>query len=272
MSKVWLFHPNLFKNWTVEKVSWVQNLGWFDKLADIAESSSEWCTYNTHALQQLDPSGKSISDILDQPNADQSLYCYDEEWIHINGPIIFRAWDKCVGVCGPIHLIKNLKEYNDDPWQWPNIHIIDVDPTLTLTYHSKSFARGINLPLVEELAGWSVVQDSCIAGVINTNKIIHKLSDTTWLVRNGTISITDIQMPYGYNVPMLRKILWDTTTTHAWVSDSRQWSGWLPDGDEDLDTLHVWNNTLFLNVKEFLQKTEGETLITSYPKINFHVD
>jgi hypothetical protein len=270
---MWLFHPTLLKNWTFEPVSWVQNLGWFEHIKTICSGNTEWCTYNRLSLVEPNPPSKDIADIVEQANAHQSLYGFDgTSWSHMHGPVVFRAWDKCVGVAGPIHLIKNLREYNPDPWQWENISVVDVDPLIALTYLPNSISRGIKFPLSETLAGWSMVQDSSIARTLDPSRIIHKLSDTTWLVRNGTISVTDINMPYGYTVPMLRKILLDTETTHAWVSDTKQWSGWLPDADEDLDTLHVWNNTLFLNVKEFLKETEGSNLITSYSKINFHVD
>jgi hypothetical protein len=129
----WLIHGNLFqKHWVVETKSWVRNLGWFTPVLEQARLDSGWMLFGDTELSVMD-----YINIIDAEDSENTLYMYrDGKWTYMHGPIIFaiRKSDDEVYIAGWAGEKKKLDSFHKkykSPWDWPEINIIEVIPTIT---------------------------------------------------------------------------------------------------------------------------------------------
>lgn len=128
----WLLHSNLFKkHWIVGTRSWVRDLGWFSSMMDELKMDDGWVLFGN---AQLSPS--DYINIVDVENADTKLYMYkDGEWTYMNGPVLFvieKNVDETyiAGYAGDKKKIAEYTKKYDNPWNWPGINVVKVQPTV----------------------------------------------------------------------------------------------------------------------------------------------
>jgi hypothetical protein len=129
-NETWLLHSSLFKTyWKVETKSWVQSLGWVDDVIEESKLSSGWLVFGDKDLSILD-----YINIIDEAESDKKIYCYiDGEWKYMPGPVLFTVNKNeeeiyIAGWAGDPKLISNLKKKYKNPWDWPELNTIQVDP------------------------------------------------------------------------------------------------------------------------------------------------
>jgi hypothetical protein len=128
----WLLHSDLFKkHWIVETKSWVRNLGWVSPVLEQARHESGWLLFGEVELSVMD-----YINIIDAKNSESSLYMYKEgEWTYMSGPILFviKKSEDEVYIAGWAGNKKKISEYikkYDTPWDWPDINMIEILPTI----------------------------------------------------------------------------------------------------------------------------------------------
>lgn len=134
-NETWLAHSDLFKQyWLIETKSWVRSLGWFTDFIETVTDARGWAQAGDKELTAMD-----YVDIIDAKGSERKLYrCIDgTTWEHISGPVIFvvRKDEEQVfiaGWAGERKVIEKAKKVSDDPWEWPEKMIIEVDPVAAL--------------------------------------------------------------------------------------------------------------------------------------------
>lgn len=128
----WLVHTNLFKKyWTIETKSWVRNLGWVSSMLSELRMDDGWVLFGKHELTPTD-----YINLVDAKDSDTKLYMYkDGEWTYIEGPVLFtieKNTDETfiAGWAGDKKKIAEYKKKYDNPWDWPAINVIKVEPTI----------------------------------------------------------------------------------------------------------------------------------------------
>ena len=127
----WLAHSDLFKKyWVVETKPWVRSLGWFTDYMETVKDAGGWAQAGEKELSVFD-----YVQIVDQPLAEKKLYrCINGvSWEHISGPVLFvvRKDSEQVfiaGWAGERKIIEKMKKESDDPWQWSEKMIVEVNP------------------------------------------------------------------------------------------------------------------------------------------------
>jgi len=148
-NETWLLHSDVFKkHWIVESKNWARSLGWFSELHDSALDTDGWLLYGDHELQVSD-----YINIVDALDAEKKLYAYkDNNWTFIHGPILFtvRKNDNEVfvaGWAGEKNIIAELKEKENNPWQWPGIHTVEITPKIAMPVSQAIVPQKIQLPV-----------------------------------------------------------------------------------------------------------------------------
>lgn len=127
----WLAHSDLFKKyWIVETKPWVRNLGWFGDYMETVKDADGWAQAGEKELSVFD-----YVQIVDQPLAEKKLYrCINGvSWEHISGPVLFvvRKDSEQVfiaGWAGERKIIEKMKKESDNPWEWSEKMIVEVNP------------------------------------------------------------------------------------------------------------------------------------------------
>jgi hypothetical protein len=274
--ETWLLHSSVFENWVIERSDWVSSLGWFDKLVKTAASSNGWIAIGKKSLNDTD-----VLSIVQVENAKGMMFSFkDSEFSYYPGPTILRYQNKIAGIAGPKEVIEKCKEASENPWEWEKIQVIDVDAVLSFTF--------VDIPLsTKTLAAFDVAQNIAKGWMIvsltgdasreavdaaSSGKTICKLQDGVWAIDTEKFNISSVRVKTSFDVSDLRTALESVTTKFVWVSDLREWPGWLPESDDDLNNLHVWSGgtEMFIPVEKFLLVTETISDLNSFPGIVFH--
>ena len=132
-NETWLAHTELFtKQWVVERKHWVRSLGWFDDFVDVVRDAQGWTQAGEKELTVFD-----YINIIDATGSEKKLYRYTGgEWEHIVGPLVFvitKDEQKFIaGWAGEQKTIAKYKKESDNPWDWPEKIIVEVDPTVAV--------------------------------------------------------------------------------------------------------------------------------------------
>jgi hypothetical protein len=134
-NETWLAHSTLFKShWVVETKSWVRSLGWFTDFIETVSDAQGWAQAGDKELTAFD-----YVDIIDAKGSEYKLYrCTNGiSWEHISGPVLFVVRKDAeqifiAGWAGERKIIEKMKNFNNDPWEWPDKMIIEVDPVIAL--------------------------------------------------------------------------------------------------------------------------------------------
>ena len=143
---VWLAHSDVFnKHWVIESKPWVRNLGWFEKFADVVSGSDGWVQTGNYEFTPLD-----YINIIEGVDSETKIYWYsDDRWTHINIPLIFVIHKDgnnfIVGWAGPKELLKKYKKESDNPWDWPDKLVVEVDPLLALYIPQEKLIKSKNV-------------------------------------------------------------------------------------------------------------------------------
>ena len=126
----WLAHKDLFqKHWVINVKPWVRTLGWFSDFVEASNLNDGWNLIGSKDLDLQD-----YIELIDPLGAEKKLYCHrDGVWAHIEGPVLFvyrkSATEAFIaGWAGPQKLIDTLLKKSKNPWDWPNLNVIDVNP------------------------------------------------------------------------------------------------------------------------------------------------
>lgn len=292
-SETWLLNADLFKDhWVVETKAWCRDLGWFDRLRKTALASQGWFVSGKAELKE-----EEIIGIVDQPEAKERLHCYhNDQWWTYEGPVLLVAHGRVAGWAGPKIIIDDLKlTGGDDPWEWPNIQLIDIDPKITVNLDIERHGTNIwdsatfeTFGVASKLAnGWMLMSSQAgapvdknqIAKVLDSDSesIIHKLNSNVWLLNTKHFSLANVRLKPGYDLGDLRDALTKCGSKFAWISDTRDWPGWLPKDQYQMECIHVWpdeqqkfGSELFIPVDRFLELTIGAEDLNEYPDIVFY--
>ena len=291
--ETWLLNADLFKeHWIVETKAWCRDLGWFDKLKRTAQATQGWFVHGKADLKEDEVIG-----IVDQPEAKERLHCFfNDQWWTYEGPVLLVAHGRVAGWAGPKIIIDDLKlTGGDDPWEWPNIQLIDVDPKITVNLNIEHYGTSVwdsaafeafsvasklvNGWMLLSNGGQTTVDKSQIAHALDADSesIIHKVNNNVWLLNSKKFSLANVRLKPGYDVGDLRETLRTCGSKFAWVSDSRDWPGWLPKDQYQMECIHVWpdenqkfGSELFIPVERFLELTVGAEDLNAYPDIVFY--
>ncbi len=291
--ETWLLNADLFKqHWIVELKPWARDLGWFSKLEKTALATQGWFTSGPGSLDD-----EAIIGIVDQPDAKERLHCYhNDQWWTYEGPVLLVAHGRVAGWAGPKVIIDDAKLMEEDPWQWPNIQLIDVEAKVTINLDIEHYGNNIwdsstfeTFGVASKLAnGWMLmssggqggtVDKSQIAKVLDSDSesVIHKLNNNVWLLNTKHFSLANVRLKPGYDLTDLRDHLTKCGSKFAWVSDSRDWPGFLPKDQYQMECIHVWpdehqqfGSELFIPVDRFLELTIGAEDLNAYPDIVFY--
>jgi len=130
-NETWLAHSDLFKKyWVIETKPWVRSLGWFTDYMETVKDAGGWAQAGEKELSVFD-----YVQIIDQPLAEKKLYrCINGvSWEHITGPVLFvvRKDSEQVfiaGWAGERKIIEKMKKESDNPWEWSEKMIVEVNP------------------------------------------------------------------------------------------------------------------------------------------------
>jgi hypothetical protein len=127
----WLLHSDLFKkHWIIETKSWVRNLGWFSEVIHKSKIDNGWLLFGDFNISIMD-----YVNIIDGPGAEKILYTnVSNQWTYIKGPVLFvirKSEDEVyiAGWAGDKKQLQELKKKYDNPWDWPEINTIEVNPS-----------------------------------------------------------------------------------------------------------------------------------------------
>jgi hypothetical protein len=290
--ETWLLHADLFKqHWIVEMKPWARNLGWFTKLQRTALAAQGWFVSGSNTLDD-----EAVIGIVDQPEAKERLHCYhNDQWWTYEGPVLLVAHGRVAGWAGPKVIIDDAKLMEEDPWQWPNIQLIDVEAKVTVTLDIEKDRLDVfnssaydTFTTASNLAnGWMILSSGSkeyidkdeIAKVLDNDSesIVHKLDNNVWLLNTKQFSLANVRLKPGYDLNDLRTSLSKCDAKFAWVSDTRDWPGWLPKDQYQMECIHVWpdenqkfGSELFIPVSRFLELTIGAEDLNAYPDIVFY--
>ena len=134
-NETWLAHSELFTHhWVIETKPWVRSLGWFTDFIETVKDAKGWAQAGDKELTAFD-----YVDIIDAKGSERKLYRCNNgiTWEHISGPVIFvvRKDEEQVfiaGWAGERKVIEKAKQVSNDPWEWPDKMIIEVDPVVAL--------------------------------------------------------------------------------------------------------------------------------------------
>lgn len=134
-NETWLAHSDLFKHhWIVETKHWVRSLGWFTDFIQTVKDADGWAQAGDKELTAFD-----YVDIIDAKGSERKLYrCSNGiTWEHISGPVVFVVRKDAeqvfiAGWAGEKKVIEKMKKESDDPWEWSDKMIIEVDPIVAL--------------------------------------------------------------------------------------------------------------------------------------------
>jgi len=134
-NETWLAHSDLFeKHWIIETKHWVRSLGWFTDFIETVKDAKGWVQAGDKELTPFD-----YVDIIDAPNSEEKLYLCENgiSWQHISGPVIFVVKKDIehihvAGWAGDKKSIAKAKKISEDPWEWPDKIIIEIDPIIAL--------------------------------------------------------------------------------------------------------------------------------------------
>jgi hypothetical protein len=276
--ETWLLHSSLFQGyWKVYQSPWVRSLGWVKRLHDIAKNSEGWIIVGPSNITDED-----IVEIVSSPDSYNTLYQYKNGvWSYFPGPVILRFKDKIAGYMGNMLTIQEKMCENSDPWKWEGIQIIDVDAQIAVKVDIEKQAgvfQAFNAAC-KLVDGWMVlstvgdVPKDALDTMINS-EVICQLEKGIWLINSKEFSLANVRMAPGYDLNDLRSALEKCDAAYAWVSDTRDWPGWLPPDKYGLDKVHVWpdkyqvfGSELFVPVKRFLKETEGADTMNSFPDL-----
>jgi len=291
-NETWLLHADLFKqHWIVEMKPWARNLGWFTKLQRTALAAQGWFVSGSTELDD-----EAVIGIVDQPEAKERLHCYhNDQWWTYEGPVLLVAHGRIAGWAGPKVIIDDAKLMEEDPWQWPNIQLIDVEAKVTVTLDIEKDRLDVfnssaydTFTTASNLAnGWMILSSGSkeyidkdeIAKVLDNDSesIVHKLDNNVWLLNTKQFSLANVRLKPGYDLNDLRTSLSKCDAKFAWVSDTRDWPGWLPKDQYQMECIHVWpdenqkfGSELFIPVSRFLELTIGAEDLNAYPDIVFY--
>lgn len=127
----WLAHSDLFKKyWVVETKPWVRSLGWFTDYMETVKDADGWAQAGEKELTVFD-----YVQIVDAPLAEKKLYrCINGvTWEHISCPVVFvvRKDSEQVfiaGWAGEKKIIEKMKKESNNPWEWSEKVIVEVNP------------------------------------------------------------------------------------------------------------------------------------------------
>jgi len=130
-NETWLAHSDLFKKyWVVETRPWVRSLGWFTDYMETVKDADGWAQAGEKELSVFD-----YVHIVDTPLAEKKLYrCVNGvTWEHITGPVLFVVRKDAeqvfiAGWAGERKIIEKMKKESDDPWEWSEKMIVEVNP------------------------------------------------------------------------------------------------------------------------------------------------
>ena len=210
----WLAHSDLFKKyWVVETKPWVRSLGWFTDYMETVKDADGWAQAGEKELSVFD-----YVQIIDQPLAEKKLYrCIDNvKWEHISGPVLFVVRKDAeqvfiAGWAGERKIIEKMKKESDDPWQWSEKMIVEVNPTSAIrTISAMRKARKKDAPPVFFVSnGESNADDNWkhliklypkavrIDGIDGRRKMFHRCVDlagdaSQFFVVTGKTYVTDV--------------------------------------------------------------------------------
>lgn len=211
-NETWLAHSNLFKShWVVETKSWVRSLGWFTDFIETVSDAQGWAQAGDKELTAFD-----YVDIIDAKGSEYKLYrCTNGiSWEHISGPVLFVVRKDTeqifiAGWAGERKIIEKMKNLNDDPWEWPDKMIIEVDPVIALhTLKVRRTSKKGAVPVffvsngeANADANWKHLVKLCpravrIDGINGRRKMFHRCVDLTneakqFFVVTGKNYVTD---------------------------------------------------------------------------------
>jgi len=211
-NETWLAHSDLFKHhWIVETKHWVRSLGWFTDFIQTVKDADGWAQAGDKELTAFD-----YVDIIDAKGSERKLYrCSNGiTWEHISGPVVFVVRKDAeqvfiAGWAGEKKVIEKMKKESDDPWEWSDKMIIEVDPIVALhTLKVRRTAKKDQVPVFFVSNGennadenWKHLVKLCpravrIDGIDGRRKMFHRCVDlageaTQFFVVTGKNYITD---------------------------------------------------------------------------------
>lgn len=221
-NETWLAHSDLFKKyWVVETKPWVRSLGWFTDYMETVKDADGWAQAGEKELSVFD-----YVQIIDQPLAEKKLYrCVNGvSWEHITGPVLFvvRKDSEQVfiaGWAGERKIIEKMKKESDNPWEWSEKMIVEVNPasavrTVSKTKSTKSRHQGVPVFFVSN--GESNADDNWkhltklypkairVNGIDGRRKMFHRCVDLAdnapqFFVVTGKTYVTDVTV---FNYPV----------------------------------------------------------------------
>lgn len=192
-NETWLAHSDLFsKYWTIETKPWVRSLGWFTDFMETVKDAKGWAQAGEKELTAFD-----YIDIIDSPLSEKKLYrCINGvTWEHILGPILFVVRKDheqlfVAGWAGERRMIEQAKKISDDPWDWPDKSIIEINPVIAL--HTLKVVRDVKKDVVPVFfasngesnaeENWEHLVKLCpravrISGIDGRRKMFHRCVD-----------------------------------------------------------------------------------------------
>ena len=221
-NETWLAHSDLFKKyWVVETKPWVRSLGWFTDYMETVKDADGWAQAGEKELSVFD-----YVQIIDQPLSEKKLYrCINGiSWEHITGPVLFvvRKDSEQVfiaGWAGERKIIEKMKKESDNPWEWSEKMIVEVNPasavrTVSKTKSTKSRHQGVPVFFVSN--GESNADDNWkhltklypkairVNGIDGRRKMFHRCVDLAdnapqFFVVTGKTYVTDVTV---FNYPV----------------------------------------------------------------------
>lgn len=222
----WLAHSDLFKKyWVIETKPWVRSLGWFGDYMETVKDADGWAQAGEKELSVFD-----YVQIVDQPLAEKKLYrCSNgATWEHISGPVLFVVRKDAeqvfiAGWAGERKIIEKMKKESDDPWQWSEKMIVEINPvsavrTVSRTKSTKSRHQGVPVFFVSN--GESNADDNWkhltklypkairINGIDGRRKMFHRCVDlaegaSQFFVVTGKTYVTDVSV-FNYPVETIK--------------------------------------------------------------------
>jgi hypothetical protein len=132
--ETWLAHSELFtKHWIIEIKPWARTLGWFTDFQATVQDANGWAQAGKKELPIFE-----YVHLIEKNDAEKFLYRYvNNTWDYITSPIVFvvRKNDDQVfiaGWAGDSKIINEYKLKTNNPWDWPDKFIIDVDPVAAI--------------------------------------------------------------------------------------------------------------------------------------------
>jgi hypothetical protein len=258
-NETWLAHSDLFNShWVIETKSWVRSLGWFTDFVDTVRDSKGWAQAGDKELTPFD-----YVDIIDASGSERRLYrCINGvTWEHISGPVLFVVRKDAeqvfiAGWAGERKIIEKMKSISNDPWEWPEKMIIEVDPVVALhTLKVRRTTKKDAVPVFFVSNGeanaddnWNHLVKICpravrIDGIHGRRNMFHRCVDLSdkasqFFVVTGKNYITDISV-FDYPV--------ETTTDAHIIFHAKNMSNRLQYGHMGIV---CYNSNLVLNTPE----------------------